>query len=510
MSIITGDILFNLITIIIGVVTAVIIYCKWSFQYWKDRGVTHLEPKLIWGNLRPPHRRIISIGDEVAELYKKAKQNGWKQLGFYNMTEPIYMPIDLNILKHIITKDFSHFVDRGLYVNEKNEPISAHLFAIGGTKWRNLRIKFTPTFTSGKMRTMFKTITVCGDQLNRYLIEKITLHEPVDIKDILGNFSTDIIGSCAFGLECNSFKDPDSPFRQIGRKVFDRTRFENLKFIFANNFPKVANLLDIRLLDAEVSNFFTKVVADSVKYREENHVHRNDFLQLLIEIKNQAKDGERSGDGSTLTLDEMVAQSFVFFVAGFETSSTTMTYALYELARNPDIQRKVRDEINFILNKYGGEVTYDCLSEMKYLSQVIDETLRMYPAVPFITRKCVEEYVVPETNLKMSKGTRVWIPIKGIHYDEDYYSNPKVFNPERFSDENKRNRNQYAFIPFGEGPRMCIGMRFGIVQTKVGLINVLRNFEIRIDKKTKTPLETDINSFIPKAEGGIWLNMEKI
>lgn len=510
MSIITGDILFDSSAIIIGIITALIIYCKWSFQYWKDRGVTYLEPKLIWGNLRPPHRRTISIGDEVVELYKRAKQNEWKQLGFYNMTDPIYMPIDLDIVKHVLAKDFSHFVDRGSYVNEKSQPIGAHLFAIGGTKWRNLRTKFTATFTSGKMKTMFRTVTVCGDQLKKYLLENISRDKPVDIKNVLGNFSTDIIGSCAFGLDCNSFKDSDSSFRKFGNQVFENTRFENLKANFATNFPNIARFLDVCVLRPEISNFFTKVVVDSVNYREQNQFHRNDFLQLLIEIYNETKDAEKTGDGSSLTMDEMVAQSFIFFAAGFETSSTTMTCALYELARNPDIQRKVRNEINHVLSKYNGEVTYDCLSEMKYMSQVIDETLRMYAPFPFITRKCVEDYIVPETNLKIPIGTRVWIPIKGIHYDEEYYPNSEVFDPDRFSEENKRDRKQYAFMPFGAGPRACIGMRFGILQTKVGLINVLRNFDVSVDKKTKTPLKVDVNSLFPKADGGIWLNMEKI
>ncbi|KAJ8944235.1 hypothetical protein NQ314_009512 [Rhamnusium bicolor] len=173
------------------------------------------------------------------------------------------------------------------------------------------------------------------------------------------------------------------------------------------------------------------------------------------------------GDGRTLTIEEIAAQSFVFFIAGFETSSTTMTFALYELATHQDLQEKVRNEIKTVLAKHDNQITYDSLSELKYMKQVIDgnifpfsETLRKYPAVPLITRECVEDYKVPGEDVIIEKGTRVFLPIVGIHYDEEYYKNPEVFDPERFNEENKQHLPHYAHLPFGEGPRICIGKYF--------------------------------------------------
>lgn len=111
----------------------------------------------------------------------------------------------------------------------------------------------------------------------------------------LGNFATDIIGSCAFGLEINSFTDPNNPFRLMGRKIFLRSPVGNLKFLLVSNFPSIGRLLKLKLLDPEVTKFFTKVVIDTVNYREKNNVQRHDFLQLLIDMKNNKDTSEQPG-----------------------------------------------------------------------------------------------------------------------------------------------------------------------------------------------------------------------
>ncbi|XP_074041128.1 probable cytochrome P450 6a13 [Leptinotarsa decemlineata] len=321
-------------------------------------------------------------------------------------------------------------------------------------------------------------------------------------------YTTDIIGSCAFGLDCNTFKEPNTPFTQLGQRVFQTDRIRSLKIAFMMAFPDVSKMLRMRLTEKEVEDFYTKVVEDTVRYREKEGVTRPDFLQMLIDIKN--KTNEHTGDGTSLTMDEIVAQSFVFFIAGFETSSTTMTFALYQLATHPVIQEKVRSEINSVLEKHNNQITYDALNELKYMGQVIDETLRMYPALPIVTRRCLKDYRIPDSDVIIEKGVRVFIPIKAIHYDPEYYENPEVFDPDRFSEENIQGRHPYAHIPFGEGPRICIGLRFGVMQSKVGLVSILKNFRVKLSSKTKLPLKIAVNSFIPTTEGGMWLNLERI
>ncbi|KAF2902944.1 hypothetical protein ILUMI_03244 [Ignelater luminosus] len=502
------DILIFLITITVCIYA----YFKWTYQYWKRKGVPGLEPSIPFGNMPTPILNQKYFGDEFMKQYNIAKAKGYKHIGLFIMHKPAYMPIDLQYIKNIITKDFDHFMDRGIYYNEKDDPLGAHLFNIEGVKWRNLRMKLTPTFTSGKMKMMFPTLTECGKQMGDYMEKACLKDEPVDIKDVLSCFTTDVIASCAFGLDCNSFKDKNSEFRKYLRRNFVLTTPELLRMIFGSSFPNLARKLGVTLVSKDVSEFFMKIITETVEYREKNNFVRKDFMQLLLQLKNNVLEtGEQhQHDGKSLTLEELAAQAFIFLLAGFETSSTTMTFCLYELAVNEDLQERVREEINTVLKEHDGKITYDAVTEMKYVGQVIEETLRKYPPVSNLNRVCKADYKIPDTDITIEKGTLVLIPVLGLQRDEDYFPDPERFDPERFSEENKRNISQFSYLPFGEGPRICIGLRFGLMQAKVGLAVLLQNYAFTLNNKTKTPLEMNPNGLVMSVLGDIWLDVKKV
>lgn len=356
--------------IIVILATLIYVYFKWSFSYFKRKNVPYLEPEIPFGNIENPATRQVNIGVKLQSLYNQFKANGHKFGGVYMMAKPTYIAITPDFIRAIMNVDFQHFTDRGFYHNEKWEPLSGHLFFIGGTKWRNLRAKLTPTFSSGKMKMMFPILVECSAQLIKTMDLHCDSNAPVDIKELLGCFTTDIIGCCAFGLECNSFKEEDAPFRKYGKRVMPSTRRQLIKAVFSFIFPSLAHKVRLKLIDEDVSEFFIKMVKDTVNYREETKFKRDDFMQLLIELKNNEEMSKY--DGRSLTIEELTAQAFVFFVAGFETSSTTMAFCLYELAANPEVQEKLREEVRSVLEKHGGEITYDAIQDMKYMNQVLD------------------------------------------------------------------------------------------------------------------------------------------
>lgn len=320
-----------------------------------------------------------------------------------------------------------------------------------------------------------------------------------------------MIGSCAFGIECNSLKDPDAKFRQMGMKFFDKPRNSRIMqfLLFANR--DVGRQLGFKIIQDDVSEFFMTAVRDTVNYRTKNNVQRNDFMDLLIKLRNEEKsDDLKDLEMEGLSMNELAAQAWVFFLAGFETSSTAMSFALYELSQNQEVQDKARDSVTTALANHDGKFTYEAMQEMEYLEQCINESLRKYPPGTNLLRIVTKPYKVTGMNFSLPKGMMVMVPIYGIHHDEDFYPNPEVYDPERFSPEEVQKRNPYTFMPFGEGPRNCIGMRFGMMQAKVGLVTLLKNFRFKLNKKTPVPLVFDSKSIVLSSLDPMYFDVQKL
>jgi cytochrome P450 family 6 len=346
-----------------ALISAAIYYIHRKYSYWSDKNVKFIKPIFPYGILRGAGKQL-SIYEIVQNVYRETKPTGLRYVGVYFFIKPVALILDLDFIKTILIKDFNYFHDRGLYYNEKDDPLSAHLLAIEGQKWKDLRNKLTPTFSSGKMKMMFTTIVKIGEELKSTVATMARDSESIEIREVLARFTTDIIGSCAFGLECNSLKDPDAEFRRYGRNFF--TARNPIMRLFATNYPNLARKLHLKVLQEEVSTFFLNAVRDTIIFREENNIVRNDFMDLMIHIKNSEDPSRR------LTVNEIAAQAFIFFLAGFETSSTAMSCALYELALNSDVQNKARECVLSTLKKHGGVLTYEAMMEMGYISQCIN------------------------------------------------------------------------------------------------------------------------------------------
>lgn len=491
----------DLVALIIVFITSSYFYLKYKFTYWSSKGVPCLTPSVPFGNAGNQLMMRKNLGEIVEDVYVKLKKDGHKYGGMYLVATPNFVPIDPDMVKMIMTGEFQSFHDRATLVNEEADPLSGNLFALKGYKWRNLRVKLTPTFTSGKMKMMFQMLLVCGEQLDQAMRDCVKQKGPIDIKDMLGRFTTDVIGTVAFGLNCNSLENPDSEFRKYGKMVFDNSFFDNLRNMGQLIAPDLLKLFNISTTPTKLNKFFMDVVKQTVDYREKNKIVRNDFLNLLIKLKNNENiDDDNKGDVKNeqktttpgLTMNELTAQAFVFFLAGFETSSSTMTFALYELCVNSEMQDKLREEIREALKKGNGKFTYETIMEMSYMDKIVkgvcirvcnvlvlyifvisfrskylnlllfSETLRKYPIVPVLSRECVKDFKIPDSDVIIDKGTAISISALGLQRDPEYYPDPMKFDPERFNEENKATRHPYTYIPFGEGPRNCIGEIFYI------------------------------------------------
>ncbi|XP_058453126.1 probable cytochrome P450 6a14 [Malaya genurostris] len=485
-----------------------IFWLRNRYSYWEKRGVPYIPASYPLGNLQGLFGQQLST--LTKGFYEKLKGPARKLGGIYFFINPVAIALDLEFVKDILIKDFRYFHDRGLYYNEKDDPLTAHLLTLEGNKWKTLRNKLTPTFTSGKMKTMFPLITSVAEHFQQSLEAAVATGQDIEVKDFLARYTTDVIGTCAFGLECNSLADPKAKFREKGRRAVQQSPIQVIKVFFGLTFGDLARRMHLRVIKKDVSEFFMNAVKQAVEHREHSKEVRNDFMDLLIKLKNtQPIEGENIKQLGPLTLNEIAAQAFVFFVAGFETSSTAMTFCLYELALNEELQEKARQNVLDSLESHGS-MTYEAIYDMKYIENCINESLRKYPPITNIFRCVSNNYQVPGSDIVLEKGFRVMVPVYAIHHDPEYYPKPEMYDPERFNPDQANQRHHMAFIPFGDGPRSCIGLRFGMMQARVGMAYLLKNFRFKLASRTCTPLVIDPSSFIMAPKGGLWLQIDKV
>lgn len=225
---------------------------------------------------------------------------------------------------------------------------------------------------------------------------------------------------------------------------------QRITFLLANAYQDFCRKLNMQVTPKYLQDFCLNLITETVAYREKNKIERNDFLNMLIQLKNNGKlDGDEREIGK-ISFTDLAAQCFMFFLAGFETSSTALSYALYELAINQDIQDRTRVEIEKVLEKHDGKVTYEAVMDMEYCGQVIMESMRKYTPGNVLLRICTKDYEVPGTNYVIEKGMNLMLPMHAIHNDPEYFPDPDVFDPDRFTPEEVRKRHPFSFLPFGK------------------------------------------------------------
>ncbi|XP_015117660.1 cytochrome P450 9e2-like [Diachasma alloeum] len=492
--------------------TTVIVYLLYHFflkkeNFFEKNGIPHVKPLTAVAGSVCNLVRGVSLAESVSEFYNANSKVKYAGTSFL-MTSAL-MICDLELTKQITVKYFDHFVNHDGFVDPTDEPIFGNnLFFLHDNKWREVRNLLTPAFTSSKLKGMFKLMSECAAAFADYLAER-SHQKPLEIdsKDVFTRYANDLIGTCAFGVKVDSMRNPNNEFYILGRKATNFGGLNVLKLIFVQKVPRLAKLLGIRIVSDDVEKFFIQLVRDTIAMRDEKGITRPDVIQLMMETRNN------EGHGRVLTIPEMTAQAFVFFFGGFESTSTFMCFAMQMMAENPEIQVRLQSEVDEVFDEEGDNPPYEAVNNMVYLDAVVNETLRMYPVNAVMDRVCTKEFELPpplsgKKPVLLKPGFVVWIPYYALLRDPSQYPDPDVFNPERFISDGKTSAHAAASLAFGLGPRMCIGNRFAILETKVLLVHILRKCSVKPADRMITPVKLDPYTFAMKAKGGFWLEVQ--
>ncbi|XP_065088005.1 probable cytochrome P450 6g2 [Ochlerotatus camptorhynchus] len=485
--------------LVLGAGLAVRELIKYHFKHWQRENVPGPKPSLIFGNIASNIFMTQHIGEVCDEWYNKFSNAPF--VGYFKIFKPSVMIRDPEMIKNVLVKDQACFSANDFAFDEKVDPLLAHNpFMVDGERWKKARQLLTPIFTGSKMKQLFPIM----DQVSSTFVDFVggQCGRELEAKTISAAYTTQNVAGCAFSLDADCFENPNSEWRVMGKKIFQPTFLASIKFMLTMFVPAVTKVIPVPFLPKEVDVWIRKMVAKLLEERRTNKVERDDQLQSLLKSKTE------------LTEEMIAGHALAFFSEGFETSSTAMSFALLRLAENPDVQDKLFQEIQSTLSENENTITYDLVQRLDYLDWVLQESLRMTPPLAAMQKLCTKTYMLKhlvdgkEVGTLIPEGTTILLPLLAIHMDPKYYPEPKKFRPERFSPEEKAERTLPVYYPFGEGPRMCLGMRFAQVQIKVALLKLVQNFRVRVAPNHK-PWQFNRKTFLTEAKDGLLVVFER-
>ncbi|KAL3273881.1 hypothetical protein HHI36_015307 [Cryptolaemus montrouzieri] len=437
-----------------------------------------------------------------------------RYIGIYEFVRPILIIKDPHLIKKICIEDFNHFEDHVQTLPDNSDRMwNKGLFNLSGTEWKRMRHILTPSYTSSKMRIMFNSMQNFATKLVDDLRSRNEDIIEFDSSRIFSIYVNNVIASTTFGIDYDPVNEENNEFYFKAAESSDTSGlWLNIKFTLLRAFPSIGIILKGRVFNETMLQFFKAVVGEIISFREKNKIGRHDLMETLIQARKRKTSSENQNNigeenvketkkynseyefnGYEPSMDDITAQALFFYIAAFGTSTSICSFICYELVVNPEVQKKLIAEIDEIKSRKH-EIAYEDLRTLTYLDMVVSESLRKWPVAFRTDRKCIKSYTIPpekpnEKPLHLKAGQHCWILLHPIHHNPKYWPNPDTFDPERFSAANKHNITPGSYIPFGTGPRSCIGSRFALQQIKVIIYELLKQFEIVSTSKTIIPCE---------------------
>ncbi|XP_049283084.1 probable cytochrome P450 6a14 [Anopheles funestus] len=472
-----------------------VIHIRKKYSFWRELGVPYIPASFPLGNIQHTSHLMVELYQELKGKHPFG--------GLFQFTEPVALITDPEMVKNVLVRDCRFFYDRGGYTDGKHDPLTGHMLNSESERWCALRHAASPIFSTGRIRAFLPVMLEKLNHFREYLNGKVnTEGTKVELKEMIGKLNTDIAMSFVLGIEGNNLIAPDGGLHEaLLREAFLLPNV--VKLFLMTCYRSIAKKMRLKMFSNYITELFQQVVRETIEHRKDISClnRRTDLIDQLLAMP--GFDGK-----STLTLSQMAAQVFLFLGA-YDATGIATFFCLYELAQRPAVQERARACVLEALEKHGG-ITYDALADMSYIDQCLNETLRMHPLAINLVRVVTKNYPVPDASgVVLPKGLNIVVPVYAIHYDTQYYPEPERFDPDRFLPEACRQRTPYTFLPFGVGPKSCIGYRQGKIQLRAMMAVLLSSYEFtkcpNITQGSRSKAHT-----VLKLDGDLWLNVKPI
>ncbi|XP_031763049.2 cytochrome P450 6k1-like isoform X2 [Galleria mellonella] len=352
--------------------------------------------------------------------------------------------------------------------------------------WSYMRKRLSPVFTSAKLKNLNGLVTEKASLLIQRIHNECKRSDPIDLRSMYSDYTTDVIGTAAFGVSSEATLNGKSHLRDVTKEFMKFNVLRGIAWCSIFFFPRLVDIFRFSFFPKTTTDYFRRVYRAMVIQRRDNIGRENkDLLDALLKIQE-----ESVKNNEDVTEDMLVSQAAIFLQGGFDTSASTLTFMTYEVAHQPQIQEKLYKEILNASEKYTKEEFNSIIlsNGLTYMNCVINETLRKYPVMGWLDRIAANDYQI-DSKLTITAGTPVYVNTVGMHYDPKYFPQPEKFDPDRFLHGDVE---PFTYMPFGEGPRVCIGQRFAYITLRKAMTAIFLNFEVRPLANTPKPEECEL------------------
>lgn len=479
-----------------------------SCDHWRKFGIPTLPGRLpIFGNILPAILSRTSLIAICEDAYKQTDPAS--MCGFYYMHKPALLVRDPELIKTVFLKEFANFQDNALFVNPQLDPvITKNPFFSSGKFWKASRTRMINHFSGRKLRVLFSIVDHVSERLTSFVDRRVEENGngvEFELKKFFSRYTCEIVANAAFGVEGQNFEDnPDkSSFAEIAKEMFEPGLIQFFNQAVTFFVPEVAHALGIKFLPESMDSYFRSTLSAIIEKRRSTGSESQDFLQFVLDH-----------DKDFVDLDLVMAEAISFFIDVYETTSLTMSYLLYRLANNQQVQERLRTEIRRAINENNGKLTYEALKSMSYLDQALFESMRLTPTLGIFMKACTQKTTLKGSDglfCDIEPGNLVFISASSLHMDRKFWDSPEIYDPDRFGIGESRVGDNYTFLPFGAGPRMCVGQRMGLMTVKLGIAKLVNSFSIE-KSPTRNKLEMDPTvptAIMQYAKDGVWAKFKK-
>lgn len=484
-------------TCVLVLVLAWCLKIREEYNLFKTLNIPGPKPVMIFGNI------LEFRNKNPLDVFKQWRKTYGDIFGFFEGFMPKLVINCPEMAKQILVKEFEKFHIRPLinpfvYTPDENSLLNMH-----GAEWKGQRSIFASAFNSTSMKHLSDSISHIGEKFcTKVTIQKKSNPEGFNITSLVDRYILDSFAKSCFDFNTNSLDNEDvlsyrfmKAFNQSAASPISRlARIYHLlipllqPFDYKHKKAREASMKEIR----------EHVSRKLIEYSQSSNEKHKTLLGQMLRRSSPGQNDNGNNTGPHLDVEEIAGHINSLIGGSIQATNACLSFVIHMLAVNPQAQQKALEEV-IELCGYDESPSFEDLRKMEYLDMFINETLRLLPCAPGVARTCTENCNINGVHFK--KGVNVVAMMCTLYCDDRVFPNPDQFIPERFSPEEVKKRHPFSFLPFGQGPRICPGLRLANLQVKIAVVKLLQRFEIKPCSQTIDPLPTALRPMIVPKDG---------